>query len=217
MSLSWLSILFWDTLTPSPCSSVVVLWCVTVSSEALNLSDLLERVSMASDKLHSLSTSLTSDVGSQLPPIFKIMRPSQCHTSSLQTPTDKEQALNVPEEELLSLARSLLLSWSDPLAVLLAEAHNLVHPDKSAILSKTKDLHLHSSSLGAGLEHLIHKMGAQSQGIISLPYNGDVGTDKNASLSNFYFLLTCFRRDSHKIDSFLKVLRCRASKRPEMC
>lgn len=63
-------------------------------------------------------------------------------------------------------------------------------------------------------------MGQAAQSISLLPYRGgnDIGQDKITKLANFHFLLSCFRRDSHKIDSFLKVLRCRAAKmQPEMC
>lgn len=63
-------------------------------------------------------------------------------------------------------------------------------------------------------------MGHAAQAISSLPYRGgnDLGQDKISKLINLHFLLSCFRRDSHKIDSFLKVLRCRmANMLPEMC
>lgn len=33
--------------------------------------------------------------------------------------------------------------------------------------------------------------------------------DENARLSAFYNLLHCYRRDSHKIDNYLKLLKCR--------
>lgn len=42
--------------------SVIVLMCVFVSINAVGLNDLLERASQLSDKLHSLSTSLTNDL-----------------------------------------------------------------------------------------------------------------------------------------------------------
>lgn len=64
------------------------------------------------------------------------------------------------------------------------------------------------------------QMNPAAQAISSLPYRGSnyVGQDRISKLTNFHFLLSCFRRDSHKIDSFLKVLRCRAAKmQPEMC
>lgn len=66
----------------------------------------------------------------------------------------------------------------------------------------------------------LFQMGPAAQAISSLPYRGsnDIGEDNISKLTNFHFLLSCFRRDSHKIDSFLKVLRCRAAKvQPEMC
>lgn len=64
------------------------------------------------------------------------------------------------------------------------------------------------------------QMGPAAQTISLLPYGrgNDIGQDKISKLTNFHFLLSCFRRDSHKIDSFLKVLRCRAAKlQPELC
>ncbi|CAL8283461.1 unnamed protein product [Boreogadus saida] len=55
-------------------------------------------------------------------------------------------------------------------------------------------------------------MGPASQYLSYLPYHGGpgLGEDNPSKLVNFHFLLSCFRRDSHNIDSFLKVLRCRS-------
>ncbi|KAG7278748.1 hypothetical protein CRUP_008360 [Coryphaenoides rupestris] len=136
---------------------------------------------------------------SHFPPLGRALmpRPNMCHTSSLQTPNDKEQTLR--EAELMSLARSLLQAWAHPLLVLSQASGALPHPAQGVISSK---------------------MGPASQSLSFLPYRGgsDMGQDKTSRLVNFHFLLSCFRRDSHKIDSFLKVLRCRATKtRPESC
>ncbi|XP_029914753.1 prolactin [Myripristis murdjan] len=193
-----------------------------VSCTAVPVNDLLDRASQRSDKLHSLSTSLTHELDSHFPPIGRMImpRPSMCHTSSLQTPTDKEQALRVSESDLLSLARSLLQAWVDPLLLLSSSANSLPHPAHNSIYRKIQELQEYSKSLGDGLDILSGKMGPSSQYISLLPFRGsnDIGQDKTSRLVNFQFLLSCFRRDSHKIDSFLKVLRCRAAKmRPEMC
>ncbi|XP_034395284.1 prolactin [Cyclopterus lumpus] len=189
---------------------------------AIPISDLLDRASQRSDKLHSLSTTLTQDLDSHFPPIGRVImpRPSMCHTSSLQTPNDKEQALQVSESDLLSLVRSLLQAWEDPLVVLSTSANTLPHPAQSIISNKIQELQEHSKSLGDGLVVLSGKMAPGAQTISSLPYFGgnDIGQDRISKLINFNFLLSCFRRDSHKIDSFLKILRCRAAKMlPEMC
>ncbi|XP_029293702.1 prolactin [Cottoperca gobio] len=196
--------------------------CMGAACSAIPISDLLDRASQRSDKLHSLSTTLTHDLDSHFPPIGRVImpRPSMCHTSSLQTPSDKEQTLQVSESDLLSLARSLLHAWADPLVVLSASANTLPHPAQSTISNKILELQEHSKSLGDGLDILSGKMGPAAQTISSLPYSGgnDIGQDRISKLINFNFLLSCFRRDSHKIDSFLKVLRCRATKSlPETC
>ncbi|XP_026181008.1 prolactin [Mastacembelus armatus] len=200
---------------------MMVLYMVAACS-AVPISDLLDRASQRSDKLHSLSTTLTQELDSRFPPIGRAImpRPSMCHTSSLQTPNDKDQALQVSEAELLSLARSLLQAWVDPLVVLSISANTLPHPAQNNISNKIQELQEHSKSLGEGLDILSGKMGPLAQTISLLPYTGgnDIGQDKISKLTNFHFLLSCFRRDSHKIDSFLKVLRCRAAKmQPEMC
>ncbi|KAF5888260.1 prolactin, partial [Clarias magur] len=135
-----------------------VLMCVLVCTEGVSLSDLLDRASQLSDKLHSLSTSLTNDMDSHFPPVGgRLMRPSMCHTSSLQIPNDKDQALSVPEHELLALVRSLLKAWSDPLALLSSEATSLPHPERNSINTKTRELQDHTTTLGAGLERLVRK------------------------------------------------------------
>jgi len=61
---------------------------------------------------------------------------------------------------LLSLARSLLLAWSDPLTLLSSEASSLAHPERNTINSKTKELQDNINSLGAGLERVLHKASA---------------------------------------------------------
>ncbi|XP_029015964.1 prolactin [Betta splendens] len=200
---------------------VTVLYMAAVCS-SVPIGDLLDRASQRSDKLHSLSTTLTQELDSHFPPIGRAImpRPSMCHTSSLQTPNDKEQALQVSESDLLSLARSLLKSWADPLVILSVSANTLPHPAQSTISNKLQELQEHTKNLGDGLDVLSGKMGPAAQTVSFLPYSGgnDIGQDRLSKLANFHFLLSCFRRDSHKIDSFLKVLRCRAAKmQPEMC
>ncbi|KAM9843593.1 prolactin [Aulostomus maculatus] len=189
---------------------------------AVAISDLLDRASQHSDKLHSLSTMLTQELDTHFPPIGRMImpRPSMCHTSSLPTPSDKEQALQVSESDLLSLARSLLQAWMGPLVDLSSSANTLPHPAQNSISNKIQELQEHSRNLGDGLNVISGKMSPAAQAISLLPYRGDndIGQDKISKLINFQFLLSCFRRDSHKIDSFLKVLRCRAGKmQPQFC
>uniref|UniRef100_A0A1A8GXK8 Prolactin n=1 Tax=Nothobranchius korthausae TaxID=1143690 RepID=A0A1A8GXK8_9TELE len=201
------------------CNVFITVLYMLAMCRAVPISDLLDRASQRSDKLHSLSTMLIRDLDSHFPRVF-IERPSMCHTSVLPTPNDKEQALLVPEPALLSLARSLLQAWAEPLSILSNNANTLPHPAKSSISSRIQEVQEHSKSLGDGLDILSGKMGPDAQVISMLPYHGDteMGQDRITKLTKFKFLLSCLRRDSHKIDSFLKVLRCRAAKmQPELC
>ncbi|CAN9505856.1 unnamed protein product [Ophioblennius macclurei] len=189
---------------------------------AIPIGDLLERASQRSDRMHALSTMLSQELDSHFPPIGRAImpRPAMCHTSSLQTPNDKQQTLQVSESDLLSLVRSLLQAWTDPLLVLSTSANTLPHPGQSRISNTIQELREQSKSLGDGLDILSGKMGSDARTISILPYRGgnDLGQDRISKLINFNFLLSCFRRDSHKIDSFLKVLRCRAAKtNSQMC
>ncbi|XP_015255130.1 PREDICTED: prolactin-1-like [Cyprinodon variegatus] len=190
---------------------ITVLYLV-VMCRAVTINDLLDRASQRSDKMHSLSTLLTQEMGS--------LFPADCHTSALQTPNDKVQTLQASQSALMSLARSLLHAWADPLVILSNNAVTLPHPAKSSISSKINELMEHSRTLADGLDILSGKMGSDAQAISPLPYTGgtDLGQDRVTILNKFNFLLSCLRRDSHKIDSFLKVLRCRAVKsQPELC
>ncbi|XP_077591280.1 prolactin [Stigmatopora nigra] len=200
---------------------IMVLYMVAMCS-GVPISDLLDRASQHSDKLHSLSTTLTHELDSHFPAMGRALMPRQsvCHTSSLQTPSNKEQALQVSESDLLSLARSLLQAWVDPLVVLSSSANTLPHPSQSKIINKVHELQEHSKNLGDGLNILTGKMDPTTLSISSLPYRGgnDIGQDKITKLIRFHFLMSCLRRDSHKIDSLLKVLRCRAAKlQPHLC
>ncbi|XP_042338655.1 prolactin-like, partial [Plectropomus leopardus] len=139
------------------CSAVLYL---AAACSGVQISDLLDRASQRSDKLHALSSTLTHDLDFHFPPIGRMImpRPSMCHTSSLQTPNDKEQALQVSESDLLSLARSLLQAWADPLVVLSTSANSLPHPAQSTISNKIQELQQHSKSLEDGLDILSGKV-----------------------------------------------------------
>lgn len=58
----------------------------------------------------------------------------------------------------MSLARSLLQAWRDPLADLSNSANSLLHPSQSSISNKIRELQEHSKSLGDGLDILSGKV-----------------------------------------------------------
>lgn len=62
------------------------------------------------------------------------------------------------ESDLLSLARSLLQAWLDPLLVLSTSSKTLPHPAQSSLSNKIQELQEHSKSLADGLDILSGKV-----------------------------------------------------------
>ncbi|XP_029440708.1 prolactin-2-like [Rhinatrema bivittatum] len=140
--------------------------------------------------------------------------------------------------DLLTLALRLLRSWRDPLLHLTSEAQSIGEaPD--TILWKAMEVEEQAKSLLEGMEKIARRVRHLGENPLvpspSLPQGGDVhagpieiqgdpgneffpqwsgpqdspAADDDARLFTFYHLLHCFRRDSHKIDNYLKLLKCR--------
>uniref|UniRef100_F6WDB6 Prolactin, gene 2 n=1 Tax=Xenopus tropicalis TaxID=8364 RepID=F6WDB6_XENTR len=133
---------------------------------------------------------------------------SSCHTSLLSTPEDKDQALQRHHDDLINLVQKLLRSWNQPLQHLALEA-----PDNMA--SKVKEVEEHAKILQGGIDRIAGRVSSYPPNtkayilyilMRSLPLPMPKGDSESYAL---YHLLHCFRRDSNKIDNYLKILRCR--------
>ncbi|NXE36024.1 PRL protein, partial [Ptilorrhoa leucosticta] len=130
-----------------------------------------------------------------------------CHTSGMLTPNGKEYAQKIPREELTHLILKLLQAWKEPLFHFNQHIeHHQELPDDS--LSKAKEISNMVLELKTGVE--------KSMGIISNSLNGMASSEGTAlSISNEANMMSdsdfihCFRRDSNKVQSYLKILKCR--------
>ncbi|XP_075694948.1 prolactin-like [Rhinoderma darwinii] len=170
------------------------------------LSDLFNRAIRLSHYIHSLSTEMFEDIDQQYSEgrdiITKAM--NNCHTSTLNTPEDKEQTLQVQHEDLLNLVNKLLHSWSQPLHYLSLGAPN-------SMVQKVKEAEEHTRILQGGIDRISGRMLTDLEDFYP-QWSGPVDvtvSQEDSYLFPVYHLLHCFRRDSHKIDSYLKILRCR--------
>ncbi|NXV13046.1 PRL protein, partial [Cepphus grylle] len=127
-----------------------------------------------------------------------------CHTSGMLTPNGKEYAQKIPREELTHLILKLLQAWKEPLSHF--NQHHQELPDDS--LSKAKQISSMVHELKTGVE--------KSMGIISNSLNGMTPSEAaGLSISNEANMMSdsdfihCFRRDSNKVQSYLKILKCR--------
>ncbi|XP_039722511.1 prolactin [Pteropus medius] len=188
------------------------------SSGAVNcqvsLRDLFDRAVVLSHYIHNLSSEMFNEFDKRYAQgrgfITKTI--NSCHTSSLSTPEDKEQAQQINHEDLLNLVLRVLRSWNDPLYHLVTEVRGMQEaPD--AILSRAIEIEEQNKQLLEGMEKIVGQVhpGVKENEVYSV-WSGLPSlqmADEDTRLFAFYNLLHCLRRDSHKIDNYLKLLKCR--------
>ncbi|KAL7857883.1 hypothetical protein AOLI_G00179850 [Acnodon oligacanthus] len=180
----------------------------------LSLADLFDRVIQHSARLHGLSSDLHSEFEQYFLPsknhIGRVYR--KCHTSSILTPNGKENAQKLAREELTEVILKLLTAWRDPLSQL---HQSMAHQQDSNSFSSNKALELSDMvhELRKGVEKVAEKM--QLLGMISNSVNGLSSSEallpasESGEAMSDYELVYCFRRDSDKVQNYLKILKCR--------
>uniref|UniRef100_M3Y0F7 Prolactin n=1 Tax=Mustela putorius furo TaxID=9669 RepID=M3Y0F7_MUSPF len=182
----------------------------------VSLRDLFDRAVILSHYIHNLSSEMFNE-------FFFIKKYAQgrgfitkainsCHTSSLSTPEDKEQAQQIHHEDLLNLILRVLRSWNDPLYHLVSEVRRMQEAPDS-MLSRAIEIEEQNRRLLEGMEKIVGQVhpGVRENEVYSI-WSGLPSlqmADEDSRLFAFYNLLHCLRRDSHKIDNYLKLLKCR--------
>ncbi|XP_034019110.1 prolactin 2 [Thalassophryne amazonica] len=177
----------------------------------LSLADLFDRVIQHSARMHGIS----SDLHSELEQYFlssknQIGRVSRnCHTSAILTPNGKENAQRMTREELAEVVLKLLLAWRDPVW----HFQHRVSQDRdfhSFSSTKARELSDMVRELHKGVQKVAEKM--QMLGIISNSISTLTSPEARLAsewrLMKNYELLYCFRRDSNKVQNYLKILKC---------
>ncbi|XP_023647064.1 prolactin 2 isoform X2 [Paramormyrops kingsleyae] len=170
--------------------------------QTLSLADLFDRVIQHSARVHGLSSDLHSEYEQYFLPsknkISKINR--NCHTSYILTPNGKENAQRLAGEDLTGVILKLLLAWRDPLS----QFHRSMaqHEDFTSF-SGNKALEM------SDMMHLLGMISNSVRGLISNEALGPQASSSEARPMNDQQLLYCFRRDSNKIQIYLKILKCR--------
>ncbi|XP_067876128.1 prolactin-like [Heterodontus francisci] len=141
--------------------------------------------------------------------IFSVI--NSCHTSSIATPQNKEDALRTSRERLLNLVIDILSSWQDPLQYMISEFSD-AYRITSSILNKSVKIPKQMKQLAKGLNKISEQVGQHRAAIQQrLQWEQPLTEDGPSVTLQLYSLLHCFRRDTHKIDSYLKLLKCRFS------
>uniref|UniRef100_A0A3Q3GZ96 Prolactin 2 n=1 Tax=Kryptolebias marmoratus TaxID=37003 RepID=A0A3Q3GZ96_KRYMA len=181
----------------------------------LSLANLFDRVIQHSARMHGISNDLHSEFELYfLPSKNQVSRVGRnCHTSNILTPNGKENRFPVTDPELTEVIMKLLAAWRDPLwhfhqSVARNHRFNGYGSNKSLEMSDM------AHELRKGVQKVVEKM--QTLGVISNSVGGLASPEAllAADGSGWRFmkdsdLLYCFRRDSNKIQNYLKILKCR--------
>ncbi|KAL4647283.1 somatolactin-like [Arapaima gigas] len=135
-----------------------------------------------------------------------------CVTKSFPIPGSKSEIQQISDKWLLHSVLMLIQSWIEPL-VYLQTTLDRYDDAPDALLNKTKWMSEKLLSLEQGVVVLIRKM--LDEGVlVSVEFTQgleryDIQLNMPESVLRDYTLLTCFKKDTHKMETFLKLLKCR--------
>ncbi|XP_021036194.1 prolactin-3B1 [Mus caroli] len=136
---------------------------------------------------------------------------SPCHTAEILTPENSEQVHHTKSEDLLKVSITILQAWEEPMKHMVAAVAALPHvPD--TLLSRAKELEERIQGLLEGLKIIFNRVypGAVASDYTFWSAWSDLqSSDESTKNSALRTLWRCVRRDTHKVDNFLKVLKCR--------
>ncbi|XP_046890532.1 prolactin-like [Hypomesus transpacificus] len=187
---------------------------------SLPLADLLDRVIQQSARVQGISNDLHSEFEQHFPPSRNQIRRQKCHTYKILTPDGKENAQRLAREELTEVILRLLGAWGVPLTQLhhrmaQQEQKNDFNPLSSNKAQEMSDM---VEELRNGVERVAEKM--RLLGVIGNTLRDLSSPDALVSSSSSFSkrsefnvmdhqdLLYCFRRDSNKVQSYLRILKC---------
>lgn len=130
-----------------------------------------------------------------------------CYSETIPAPTGKDDAQQKSDMELLRFSLVLIQSWLTPVQYLSKVfTNNLVFGTSDRVYEKLKDLE-------EGIQALMRELEDRSPRgpqILKPTYDKfDIHLRTEDALLKNYGLLSCFKKDLHKVETYLKVMKCR--------
>ncbi|XP_040046747.1 somatolactin alpha isoform X1 [Gasterosteus aculeatus] len=183
--------------------------CSSISQEKL-----LDRVIQHAELIYRVSEescSLYEETFIPLPLQFQRNQAGySCRT--LPIPSSRSEVQQISDKWLLHSVLMLVQSWLEPL-VYLQTSLDRYDAAPEVIINKTKWVSEKLISLEQGVVVLIKEM--LDEGLLNLNHSEealfqyDVQPEMVESVMKDYTLLSCFKKDAHKMEAFLKLLKCR--------
>ncbi|XP_021388137.2 LOW QUALITY PROTEIN: somatotropin [Lonchura striata] len=130
-----------------------------------------------------------------------------CYSEAIPAPVKKDDAQQKSDIELLQFSLVLIQSWLTPVQYLSKMfTNNLVFGTSDRVYEKLKDLE-------EGIQALMRELQDRSfrgPQILKAAYEKfDIHLRSEDALLQNYGLLSCFKKDLHKVETYLKVMKCR--------
>ncbi|XP_010787459.1 somatolactin alpha [Notothenia coriiceps] len=184
--------------------------CTSISQEKL-----LDRVIQHAELIYRVSEESCSLFEEMFIPFELQLQRNQagyaCITKALPIPSSRSEIQQISDKWLLHSVLMLVQSWIEPL-VYLQTSLNLYDVAPDTLLNKTKWVSEKLISLEQGVVVLIKKM--LDEGLLTTNneqglFHNDAQPEMLESVMRDYTLLSCFKKDAHKMETFLKLLKCR--------
>ncbi|KAL4660642.1 somatolactin-like [Arapaima gigas] len=183
---------------------------------SIPLDKLLERVVQHAELIYRLSEESCTLFEEMFIPLTmraqQIRGGNTCSTRTFAIPGSKSEVQQISDKWLLHTVLILIQSWIEPLFSLQATLDRYDNAPE-VLLNKTKWMSSKLVSLEQGVTVLIRKMLGEGTVTTESHQSWTVAAWESAdmmeSITRDYALLSCFKKDAHKVETFLKLLRCR--------
>nr|CDW51481.1 TPA: growth hormone B1 [Procavia capensis] len=179
---------------------------------AMNLASLFVNAVLRAQHLHQLAVDTYKEFERTYIPegqrySVQNIQAAFCFSETIPSPTGKEEAQQKSDMELLRFSLLLIQSWLGPMQFLSRVFTNsLVFGTSDRVYEKLKDLEEGIRALMRELEDGSPRAGQ----VLKQSYEKfDTNLRSDDALLKNYGLLSCFKKDLHKTETYLRVMKCR--------
>uniref|UniRef100_A0A8C6XQ78 Growth hormone n=1 Tax=Naja naja TaxID=35670 RepID=A0A8C6XQ78_NAJNA len=174
------------------------------------LSSLFTNAVLRAQHLHQLATNTYKEFERSYIPeeqrySIKNSQTVYCYSDTIPSPTRKEEAQQKTDMELLRFSLILIQSWLNPIRFLSRMFTNsLVFGTSDRVYEKLQDLEQGIQVL-MRVRWYFHDLQLLRPTYEKFEFN----LQSEVALLKNYNLLSCFKKDLHKVETFLRVMKCR--------
>ncbi|XP_050962015.1 somatotropin [Labeo rohita] len=192
--------------------SVVLVSLLVNQGRASDNQRLFNNVVVRVQHLHQLAAKMINDFDDNLLPedrrlLSKTIPMSFCISDYIEAPTGKDEAQRSSMLKLLRISFRLIESWELASQILSRTVSNSLTANQ--INEKLADLKMGISVLIKGC--LDGQPNMDDNDSLPLPFEDFYLTTEDNDLTKNFRLLACFKKDMHKVETYLRVANCRRS------